>query len=185
MFTSKPGKKASERRREMRDNLWPGAEKTVWSRKTDDGYSTVPRTLPLIMTLINELSPKSTGDASRAYFELWSRSYDEAYIEIVDEADHAYAAGFLRSRAVRSWRERMRVLVDLGFIKVKPKGGREFAYVLLVHPHDVVEKLRSRPDFPVNWYNSFLERVTQVGARLSTQRKTAKRPEKVVAIRPR
>src|SRR6266511_1186424 len=179
MFTSKPGKKASERRREMREHLWPGAEKTIWSRKTDNGYATIPRTLPLIMTLINELSPKPSGDASRVYLDLWSRSYDEAYVEIVDEADHAYAAGFLRSRAVRSWRERMRVLADLGFIKLKGKRGREFAYVLLVHPHDVVEALRVRPDFPADWYNSFIERENQVGARLGTQRRVAKKADKV------
>jgi hypothetical protein len=80
---------------------------------------------------------------------------------------------------------RMRVLGHLGFIKVKAKGGRKFAYVLLVHTHDVVENLRTRPDFPAVWYNSFLERATQVGACLGTQRKIAKRPDKVVAFRRR
>src|SRR5438876_472406 len=38
-------KKAAERRRELREEMWPGADKIVWTRHTDDGYSTVPRTL--------------------------------------------------------------------------------------------------------------------------------------------
>jgi len=45
-------KSAAQRRLALRDDMWPGADKLVWTRHTDDGYSTVPRTLPLIMTLI-------------------------------------------------------------------------------------------------------------------------------------
>jgi hypothetical protein len=160
----KKRKKAPERRRELRDQMWPGAEKLVWTRHTDDGYSTVPRTVPLVMTLIDLLESKV--DASRVYAELWSRVHDEGFIEMVDEAEHAYAAGYVTQRGQRSWRERMQVLQDLGFIQTKKKGGWRYGYVLLMHPHDVVETLRkTRTDVPEEWVNLYLQRLSQIGAR--------------------
>jgi hypothetical protein len=145
--------------------MWPDADKIVWSRHTDDGYSTVPRTLPLIMTLIDLL--ETSVDASRVYTELWSRVHDEGFIEMVDEAEHAYASGYVTPRGQRSWRERIQVLEDLGFIKVKPKGGWRYGYVLLVHPHDVVETLMNTrgKDIPEAWRNLYLQRLSQIGAR--------------------
>lgn len=159
-------KKAEDKRRELRDQLWPGAANLIWNRTTDDGWCTVPRTLPLIMTLINEVAPKAKGDPSRVYCELWSRVFDEGVIEMEDEADHAYAAGFVTTRGVRTWRERMDVLVDLGFIRVKPDGSRKYGYVLLVHPHDVVAALRKAKRVPEEWHNTFVHMVGKTGARL-------------------
>lgn len=171
IFRPKVKKTASDRRRELRDSLWPGSGKLIWSRKTDDGYCSVPRTLPLIMTLINMMSGKE-GDASRVYFELWCRAYDEGFIEMADEADHAFAAGYVSSRGVRTWRERMDLLTDLGFIKVKPKGSWKYGYVLLVHPHDVVETLKTTKQVPDEWYSAYLHRSGQIGARAGKAAKT-------------
>ena len=85
---------------------------------------------------------------------------------MVDEAEHAYGAGYITPRSQRSWRERMQVLDDLGFVKAKPKGGWKYGYVLRVHPHDVVEALRrTRKDIPEQWVTLYLHRVSQVGAR--------------------
>lgn len=157
-------KKAPERRRELRDGMWPEASKIVWTRHTDDGYSTVPRTLPLIMTLIDLLD--GNVDASRVYAELWSRVHDEGFIEMVDDAEHAYASGYVTQRGERTWRERMKVLADLGFVKAKPKGNWQYGYVLLVHPHDVVETLmKTRNDIPEAWRTMYLQRISQIGAR--------------------
>lgn len=163
MIKPKVRKRAAERRLELRDSLWPGADKIVWSRHTDDGYTTVPRTLPLIMTLINLL--EGSVDASRVYAELWSRVYDEGFIEMGDEAEHAYASGYVTPRAARTWGERVQVLADLGFIKVKPKGNWKYGYVLLVHPHDVVETLIKAGKVPEAWRTLYLQRLTQIGAR--------------------
>ena len=158
-------KTIADRRRMLRDSLWPGATKIVWTRHTDDGYSTVPRTIPMIMTLINLL--EKNVDASRVYGELWSRVSDEGFIEMVDEDEHAYACGYVTPRSARSWQERMDVLVDLGFIKAKPKAGWKYGYVLLVHPHDVVETLMKTrgKDIPEGWRSLYLQRLAQIGAR--------------------
>jgi len=116
---TKPGTMPAQRRQELRDELWPDASKIVWNRKAEKGFCTIPRTLPLIMTLINHLSPKGKGDASRVYHELWCHAYDEGFVTLSDEGEHAYAAGYVTpGRGIRSWRERLEVLRDLGFIRV-------------------------------------------------------------------
>jgi len=161
------GKSAADKREELRDGLWPDADDMVWDRKAEKGFCTIPRTLPLLMSLIGRLSPKNKGDASRVYLELWTRAFDEGFVEIVDEEAHAFACGYeTPGRGVRSWRERMDVLEELGFIRVKPRGSRKHGYVLLIHPHKVVESLREkRPgEIPEGWYSSFLERMVAIGA---------------------
>jgi hypothetical protein len=172
VFKLQATKRVEQRRRETRDRFWPDADKIIWSRKTDHGFCTIPRTLPLIMTLINQLAPKGNGAASRVYFELWCRSFDEGLVEIEDEEDHAFAAGYVGGRAVRSWRERMKLLVDLGFVKVEAKGNRRYAYVLLLHPHDVVETLRKKGPLPKGWYNAYVDRITKTRARMGKGHKS-------------
>jgi len=88
MPSGSPGARPAQRRELKRNTLWADAEKNVWNRKTEKGYCTIPRTLPLIMTLIDYLSPKERGRASRVYHELWCRAYDEGFVELADEAEH-------------------------------------------------------------------------------------------------
>jgi len=38
------------RRIQMRNQIWPSEAQRLWHRKTEQGYSTIPRTLPLLMT---------------------------------------------------------------------------------------------------------------------------------------
>lgn len=174
MVGFKVGKPQSQKRERIRDSLWADAKKVIWSRKTEDGYCSVPRTLPLVMTLINLLSPKGSGDASRVYHELWCRAFDEGFVDIIDEEEHAFASGYVsKGRSVRSWRERMDVLVDLGFIKVKPKGSRKHGYVLLVHPDIAVEALRKAGQQGIldSWYHAYSKRMIEIGAQKATKRK--------------
>ena len=79
---TKPVTKAATRRLQLRDTLWPGIEAQLWHRTTEDGWSTISRTLPLIMTLIDLLKPGK--DASRVYLELWCRQFDDSFVQIDD-----------------------------------------------------------------------------------------------------
>ena len=158
--------KADARRKALRDSLWADASLVTWDRKTETGWCTVPRTLPLIMTLINLLSPKGTGDASRVYFELWCRAFDGGFVELADEDEHAFASGYITGRGTRSWRERMDVLVDLGFIRARQIGTRKYGCVLLVHPHDVIESLKAKHKVQEAWYGAFLKRIGEIGSKL-------------------
>jgi hypothetical protein len=159
-------KKLDERRLELRDAVFPGHGDNIWSRKTHDGWTTVPRLLPLIMALIKQLS--TPGDASAAYFELWGRVYDEGLVTINHEAECAYAAGYTGSRAIRTWRERMQALESLGFINSVTTGNRMFAQILIVDPILIAVQLRNKPRtrVPDEWWSAFVARALEVGAQI-------------------
>src|SRR5438874_1906705 len=102
----RPISRAEQRRMQIRDTLWPKAGDLVWSRKKEDGFITIPRTLPLIATLIRVLTKDL--DASRAYLDLWGRVFDEMLVEVNDEEELAASCGYpTPTRNVRTWRERV------------------------------------------------------------------------------
>jgi hypothetical protein len=157
--------KKNRKRAQLREKLWPDADEVTWYRKRETGWVTLPRTLPLISALINKLSKRD--DASRVYVELWFRQFDDGFVDIQDEEDNANAAGYTTTgRAVRSWRERIDQLERLGFIRVKPKGTRERGYILLLHPHQVVRRLRDQGKINDWWWSQFEHRATTIGAQL-------------------
>jgi hypothetical protein len=170
------------RRMQLRDSLWPDAAEVTWHRKTNDGFATIPRVLPLVLHLIAILSKKGDGNGnpSSVYLELWAQAPDEMIVTIRDEAMCAYAAGYSGTRAERTWRERLLTLSQLGFVRVKPQGLREIGYVLLLNPLLVCARLRrDKPkDVPEEWWNAFLQRANEVGAKIpetSEERQEEKR----------
>ena len=122
-----PKSKLEEKRRELRDQLFSNCASELWSRKSVKGFTTIPRTLGLIMTLIEQMVDRKKGhDVSRTYFELWCRGFDDYFIEVTDVEVFAYAAGFTsKGRNVRSWEERIKSLASLGFVKVAPNGSKK------------------------------------------------------------
>ena len=57
MPSFRPPKKIQQRQLELRARLWPGLNSgDLWNRLTHDGFSTVPSTMPLIMSIIDDLS---------------------------------------------------------------------------------------------------------------------------------
>ena len=119
------------------------------------------------MTLIAMLAPKGKQDgAARVYFELWCRDFGEGYVEIGDAADNAFAAGYTTpGRGLRSWRECMDVLKNLGFIRVVPKGSRPYGCVLLIAPDIVVSRLKAKGKLDPAWLMAYEARMIEIGAR--------------------
>lgn len=164
---SKTPTKTDTRRRKIRDERWVGAVKYLWHRAEEPGFVTIPRTLPLIGTLIKVLVPKT--DASRVYIDLWGRVFDQGLVEINDEMQFAMSAGYPEgSRNVRTWQERMRTLEELGFILTSPSASRRYGFVLILHPHKVVELMNlERPAvIPSWWWSLYRERLRDIGARI-------------------
>ena len=158
--------KAAAKREQLREQLWPGFSAELWDRKKEKGFCTIPRTLPLIMTLIDLLGEKGK-DSSRVYFDLWSRAFDDYCIEVSDEEEFAFSSGYdAPTRNVRSWKERITVLEKLGFIHIAPKGSRRFGYILLLDPHKVVKKLHQLGKVPPNWWGAYTKRATDIGCTL-------------------
>lgn len=162
---SKKGKKRSIslRRRELRVRLWPNvADDTLWLRTRSVGFTTIPRTLPIINKIIDKHAGKGFP-VSTTYLSLWCRVFDEGFVEIRNSRDLAHESGFGGPRAEATWKNRMRRLVELGVIDAKPGVQGEFQYVLMFNPLQVIARLyeEDQQDFD---YLSLLDRMMQVGA---------------------
>ena len=161
--TVKIKKSMSERRKTLRNNLWPEIpESRLWLRNQRQGFTTIPRTINLIGRIMNQNSGKGFP-LLETYLTLWCWVFDEGLVEIRNPRELAYESGFSGPRGEATWRSRMRRLEDMGFIMAKPGLAGDFQYVLLLNPLQVIENLYS--DKPKDLaYNSLLGRLSHVGA---------------------
>ena len=156
------GKKvAKERREQLRKDFWP--DEDFWTASKAKGWFSATRTLSLILGLMDSKPLSGTRAPSKVYVELLTRHFDSGIIEMKSEDEHAYAAGYTGNRAVRSWRERMQLLEELGFIKTKEAGGRSFHYVLLMHPTVAVKQLYGENKVSEDWWTTYRGRQAEVG----------------------
>ncbi|MGL5554891.1 MAG: hypothetical protein ACRDC8_06330, partial [Aeromonas veronii] len=123
----------------MRKEIWPDLdENMLWHRTLHDGYSSIPRTMSIMMNIIDDLAKKHTGKsvpAGKTYFGLWCRVWDENMLIIENEVSYALEAGYLGERNVTTWRKHMQTLKELGFIDVKDGAYGPYNYVLLFNPY--------------------------------------------------
>ena len=151
--------KASQRREELREQFWP--EVDAWTGANEKGWFMAPRTLPLILALLGEKEISGTLDPTKVYVDLLARHIDGGVVEMVHEGEHAYAAGYVGTRGVRTWQERMKILEKIGFIKTKRIGNQGYKYVLLVHPTSAVQKLRKAGKVSDQWWDTYRDRQIQ------------------------
>lgn len=145
----------------METNFPDVAVPQIWDRKKFAGFSTIPRTMPIAMQVVDALSPKGQP-AGHVLLCLWMRAPDHSFMSIDNPAAFAAEAGFSGVRAVDTWRRRMRTLSELEFIKAKQGASGEFQYVLLKNPNMAIEMARSRLQEAL--YSRFVERVLDIGA---------------------
>lgn len=167
----------SDRLRKVRDEFWPDAD--PWTGgEHDDGWFKAPRTLPLVFNLIRDKrvraavaehndgagsgrcsKPPKDGDPTCVYLELLSRQFGDGIVEIQNQAEHAYAAGYTSTRgATRTWQDHMRTLESLGFIKIQGVGPNQFKYILMVHPVTAIHELDQKGHVPKDWMAVYRDR---------------------------
>lgn len=116
VFARKPRKKIAQRQLELRNRLWPShTDGHIWRRQHHHGFTTVPRTMPLILSIIDDLAGSPVG---MAYLELWGRAFDEGFVTLSKPREIAFHAGFDGQRGERTWRSKMKLLKELGFIEI-------------------------------------------------------------------
>ena len=93
----------SEERTNLRDRFWPGAK--AWTGEDSKGWFRAPRTFPLLLTLLKSKALSGRQDPSSAYLALWARHLDSGIVEITNERELAYEAGYTGNRALRTWQE--------------------------------------------------------------------------------
>ena len=166
MTSKRTAQRIEAKRRRLRDQLWPSLEEDqLWDRKSAAGFITIPRTMPLIGKILDELSEQ--GPLSSTYLELWCRSHDEAIVEIRNPQEHAFFAGFTGQRSVETWTRRIKDLRKLGFIETKSGASGEFNYVLLLNPHKIISKLSKEKTITLKQdsLNALRARLNEVGAK--------------------
>jgi hypothetical protein len=157
-------KPVSERRKDLRKALWPEVDDNqLWLRNQRVGFTTIPRTMPLIGQVLDQISGKGFP-LSSTYLTLWCWVYDEGIVEIRNPRELAHEAGFGGPRAEATWRSRMRRLEDLGFIRAKPGLAGDFQYVLLLNPLRRIKTMYDDERPKDLLYNALVGRLAQVGA---------------------
>jgi hypothetical protein len=155
--------KMAERAQQQMDIHFPNMSNAlIWHRKRNDGYTTIPRTLPIAMQAVDVQSKGQP--AGHTLFCLWARSPDHALITIENVSTFASEAGFIGERAVDTWRKRMKKLRELSYILTKPGPSGEFHYVLLLNPNSAMEWMRSKGLMQDGLYSRFIDRAAEVGA---------------------
>lgn len=149
----------------LRLKLWPEIKDTdLWHRKRSDGFVTIPRTMPLILSIIDDLT--KGAPAASTYFELWCRAFDEMYVSLSKSRELAFHSGFTGQRAERTWGEKIRKLDELGFIALREGQAGPLSHALILNPYHVIRRLHEakNPGLTQDKYNALIERAIEIGA---------------------
>ena len=153
----------AERAQQQMNLHFPGTDpRYMWHRKSNDGFTTIPRTMPLVMQAVDEAS-KGTPPG-HVLFCLWARSPDNPLLTIENPATFAAEAGFSGERVVDTWRKRMKKLREFGMITTKKGSTGDFHHVLLMNPNTGVESMRRRSMVSDDLYGRFIDRMADIGA---------------------
>lgn len=159
-------KKITKRNIELREKFWPElTEEEIWYHRSYDGFLSIPRTMPIILKIIDDLTKGKP--ASSTYFSLWCMTYPlEMYVSLQNVDDLAFYAGFTGQRATRQWRDRMRALADLGFVKIASGPRGDISHAGIPNPHFVIRRLHAAktPGLVTATYNTLIQRATEIGA---------------------
>jgi hypothetical protein len=174
---------AIDRKQEaLREELWPDSASRVWKAYEEKGYCCLPRVLPLLLRLMNDkgIIGGKAGDCGPVYVELLARGRGQGIVELGNEGEHAYLAGYSGTRAVRSWRERVAGLEKAGFIEVQARPNQRVGVVLLVHPHLVAQRLHRLGLVGGEWWATYQRLLREHGATVPREE-----PKKLKLVGPR
>jgi hypothetical protein len=149
----------------QRELLWPGYAPNLWNRKANKGFTTIPKTMPLILQIMDGLSGKGKP-VSSTYLGLWCETWDNSMANMSKQQDLAHAAGFSGQRAVYTWGARVQLLHQLQFIDIKPGSAGPISHILILNPHWIIRWHHHRKTAGMNEgsFNSLLARAVDVGA---------------------
>jgi hypothetical protein len=152
-----------QRQLEARAKLWPElAEQMLWGMD-NEGWVAAPRLMPLMMSIMDDLSGKGFP-VSRAYFEMWARLRDEHFLTLNRPEEMAFHAGFEGQRALRTWKDRVRRLADLGFIGLKPGPLGDLSYAVFYNPYHVIKRAYLKGHVQEKKWHALVIRSNEVGA---------------------
>lgn len=117
-----------------------------------------------MLDIMNDLA--NGQPVSTTYLELWGRAFDECFVTLSKPREMAFHAGFSGQRGERTWRGRMKILANLGFIDLKEGPSGPMSYALILNPYLVIRrhKHQHHPGVREDKYNALVERAIEIGA---------------------
>lgn len=169
MATIREAGAIAKKQQQLRDHLWPGKETWLWDRKKQKGFTTIPKTMPLILKIMDEMT-KGTP-VSATYLTLWCHTWDNNFVILNKNADMANASGFGGQRGEHTWASRMKMLHDLEFIDIKPGKSGPLGNAILWNPHYILRWHHhiKTPGLTESSYNALIETALDVGVVDMTQ----------------
>ena len=157
-------KKIARQKLALRASLWPELkpdDTRLWMRERSDGWLSIPRAMPLLMQIMDNLSKGKP--VSSTYLDLWCRTYDDSFIVANKAREMAFFSGFTGERAERTWASRMRILRELGFINIEEGPNGAISYVLIYNPYHVVRWHFEKGGIDARTYNALKGRMIEIG----------------------
>ena len=153
-----------ERQLDARRKLWPEViDDMLWSMD-NDGWVALPRLMPLMLSIMDDLSGKGFP-VSRTYLELWSRiRIEESFLALNRPEEMAFHAGFEGQRALRTWKDRIQRLANLGFVGLKPGPLGDLSYAIIYNPYHVFKRAYLADQVQENKWQALVIRANEVGA---------------------
>jgi hypothetical protein len=149
----------------LRDKLWPKLDpKKLWLRQEAKGFTVIPRTMPLLLEIMDSLS--NGKPVSSVYLDLWCRAYDECFVTLNKAREMAFFAGYTGQRAEQTWVTRIKILQKLGFIDIKPGPSGPLSYALIWNPYSVAEShyAKQTTGMREDLFNALLQRANEIKA---------------------
>lgn len=149
----------------MRDQLWPDQQEFLWNRKANKGFATIPKTLPLILNIMDEMT--KGAPVSATYLALWCSTWDNSYIPITKPGEMSIMSGFGGQRGEHTWAGRMKKLQELHFISIKPGKSGPMSHVVILNPHIIVRyhhDIAKTSGMTEASFTGLIERAMEIGA---------------------
>jgi len=152
-----------ERQIDARSKLWPElTDAMLWSMD-NEGWRALPRLMPLMMGIMDDLSGKGFP-VGRTYLEMWARLREEEFLTLNRPEEMAFHAGFEGQRALRTWKDRVQRLADLGFIGLKPGPLGDLSYAVFYNPYHVIKRAYLENKFQEKKWQALVIRANEIGA---------------------
>lgn len=148
----------------IRELHWPKAEPYLWDRKAHKGFTTIPKTMPLILKIMDEMT--KGAPVSSTYLTLWCNTWDNSFVTLNRNGEMANASGFGGQRGEHTWLTRVKKLRELSFIDVKAGKSGPLGNAIIWNPHLVIRWHREKgtPGLTATSFNSLLELALDTGA---------------------
>ena len=153
-----------QRQLDARRKLWPDlADGSLWNMDKE-GWVALPRLMPLMLSIMDDLSGKGFP-VGRTYLELWSRiRVEESFLALNRPEEMAFHAGFEGQRALRTWKDRMHRLGELGFIGLKPGPLGDLSYAVIYNPYHIIKRAYLAGQVQENKWQALVIRANEVSA---------------------